>query len=576
MRLHLLHGVERSLTSYNILARECLYALGVGIITALAAICFNYMIHLVQWLCNTMWPQAAWSIPLSVALGGLLVGLLLWWRAKDLNEGGIPGVITSVFAKGGIIPGRVALIRMVTAALTIGSGGSAGREGPIVQIGASLGSKFARVFKLSEHKTILLLACGIAAGISSAFNAPVAGIFFALEIILARFTYHAFGLVVVSSVTSCLLTRSIVGDLYEFTAPIYVMSHYAEMFLFAGLGLTAAFVGVFFTHFLAFTEDLFHRLNCPTWLKPALGGLLCGCIAIPYPQIMGNGYDIIGAAVNGQLAWDLMFVLILAKIVGTSLTLGSGGAGGDLAPSLFIGCMLGGVYGALVNAVFPAGAVSSGGAYALIGMATVFAAAARAPLTAVFMIFEITGDYYLLMPLLLAAVIAALAAQALDKDSIYTLKLSRSVIESQHGHNPLARIKVSEIIKSNFISISPEASVAKLIEKFKETGFSLLAVANDEGRFYGLIDRRDIAYWRMRQNSSQDLQETLVKEIMRTDLGYVTPEDSLDTAVRTMGRCRVGCLPVLKSRTDAKLLAMLTRDEIFEAFIQNSGEAKDF
>ena len=190
MRLHLLHGVERSLTSYNILARECLYALGVGIITALAAICFNYMIHLVQWLCNTMWPQAAWSIPLSVALGGLLVGLLLWWRAKDLNEGGIPGVITSVFAKGGIIPGRVALIRMVTAALTIGSGGSAGREGPIVQIGASLGSKFARVFKLSEHKTILLLACGIAAGISSAFNAPVAGIFFALEIILARFTYH--------------------------------------------------------------------------------------------------------------------------------------------------------------------------------------------------------------------------------------------------------------------------------------------------------------------------------------------------------------------------------------------------
>ena len=161
MRLHLLHGVERSLTSYNILARECLYALGVGIITALAAICFNYMIHLVQWLCNTMWPQAAWSIPLSVALGGLLVGLLLWWRAKDLNEGGIPGVITSVFAKGGIIPGRVALIRMVTAALTIGSGGSAGREGPIVQIGASLGSKFARVFKLSEHKTILLLACGI-------------------------------------------------------------------------------------------------------------------------------------------------------------------------------------------------------------------------------------------------------------------------------------------------------------------------------------------------------------------------------------------------------------------------------
>ncbi len=566
--------VRRSLHNYNALAAECLYALVVGFITALAAICFNFMIKSVHSVSVWALPETWWAIPLSISVGGLLTGLFLWWRSKDLNPGGVSGVITSVFAQHGLIHGRVALIRMISAALTIGSGGSAGREGPIVQIGASLGSKFAQILKLSEHNTVILLSCGVAAGISSAFNAPIAGIFFALEIILARFTYHSFGLIVLSSVTSCVITRLLVGDLAEFSVPIYILQNSWEMILCLGLGLVSALVGVTFTRSLAISEKMFSHIKCPIWFKPAVGGLLCGAIAIFYPQIMASGYDVMNEAMNSHLAITLMLALVIAKIIGTSFILGSGGAGGDLAPSLFIGCMLGGVYGCVVNYIFP-GSTAATGAYALIGMATVFAAAARAPLTAVFMIFETTANYYMLMPILAASVVAALFASVLDKESLYTLKLSRSVLDMQQGSraliSPLEEINVAEVMSSDFTSVSPETSVHEAIAKLKETGYALLAVIDKKGNFCGQIDRRDIIYWRMRR-SGNNTKSTSVKEIMRTDVEFLTPDDSLAAAVHLMCRCRCGCLPVLESSRSRKLVAMLDRSEVFQAFVQKQGE----
>ena len=566
--------VRRSLHNYNALTAECLYALVVGFITALAAICFNFMIKSVHSVSVWALPETWWAIPLSISVGGLLTGLFLWWRSKDLNPGGVSGVITSVFAQHGLIHGRVALIRMISAALTIGSGGSAGREGPIVQIGASLGSKFAQILKLSEHNTVILLSCGVAAGISSAFNAPIAGIFFALEIILARFTYHSFGLIVLSSVTSCVITRLLVGDLAEFSVPIYILQNSWEMILCLGLGLVSALVGVTFTRSLAISEKMFSNIKCPIWLKPAVGGLLCGAIAIFYPQIMASGYDVMNEAMNSHLAITLMLALVIAKIIGTSFILGSGGAGGDLAPSLFIGCMLGGAYGCVVNYIFP-GSTAATGAYALIGMATVFAAAARAPLTAVFMIFETTANYYMLMPILAASVVAALFASVLDKESLYTLKLSRSVLDMQQGSraliSPLEEINVAEVMSSDFTFVSPETSVHEAIAKLKETGYALLAVIDKKGNFCGQIDRRDIIYWRMRR-SGNNTKSTSVKEIMRTDVEFLTPDDSLAAAVHLMCRCRCGCLPVLESSRSRKLVAMLDRSEVFQAFVQKQGE----
>ncbi|MGM9992081.1 MAG: chloride channel protein [Candidatus Bruticola sp.] len=560
--------------NYNVLTVECLYALAVGIITAVAAICFDFMIKGVNRFSLTVLPEVWWSIPVSISVGGLLTGLFLRWRAQDLNPGGVSGVITSVFEQHGLIHGRVALIRMISSALTIGSGGSAGREGPIVQIGASLGSKLAQICKLSEHHTVLLLACGVASGISSAFNAPIAGIFFALEIILARFTYHSFSLIVLSSVTSCVVTRLLVGDIAEFSVPVYALQSSWEMIFCLGVGLAAALTGVAFTRSLALSEKLFAKLLFPSWAKPAVGGFLCGVLAIFYPQIMAGGYEVMNEAMNGHMLLSLMLILAVAKILGTSFILGSGGAGGDLAPSLFIGCMLGGVYGGVVNFLVPSLAVSSG-AYALIGMAAVFAGAARAPLTAVFMIFETTMNYHLLMPLLASSVVASLFASALDKESLYTLKLSRSVLEmQQRGDNmigPLEKISVSEVMKPNFAFISPNDSVHHLIIRLQETGYSLLAVLDDQGIFCGQVDRRDIIYWKMRCHGC-DTKLTSVKEIMRTDVEFLTPQDSLASAVRTMCRCRCGCLPVFESASSHRLLAMLDRQEILQAFTKSQGD----
>ena len=365
-----------------------------------------------------------------------------------------------------------------------------------------------------------------------------------------------------------------VGDLAEFSVPIYVLQSSWEMLLCLGLGLISALVGVTFTRSLAVSEKIFGNIQCPVWFKPAVGGLLCGIIAIFYPQIMAGGYDVMNEAMNGHLAFTLMLALVIAKIIGTSFILGSGGAGGDLAPSLFIGCMLGGVYGYIANTVFP-GSTAATGAYALIGMATVFAAAARAPLTAVFMIFETTANYYMLMPILAASVVAALFASVLDKDSLYTLKLSRSVLDMQQGSgaliSPLEKISVAEVMSSDFTFVSPDTSVHDAIAKLKETGYALLAVINEKGSFCGQIDRRDIIYWRMRR-SGRSTKSTSVKEIMRTDVEFLTPGDSLTSAVHLMCRCRCGCLPVLESSRSRKLVAMLDRNEVFQAFVQKQGE----
>lgn len=571
---------QRSLSGYNALAKEFVYALGVGVITAAAAICFGWMISAVKGASLSFFPaEAKFSIPLSISAGGLAVGLLMYWLARDLKGGGVAGVINSVFADKGQIPGRVAFIRMVSSALTIGTGGSAGREGPIVQIGASLGSSFARFFKLSEQSTVLMLACGVAAGISSAFNAPLAGVFFALEIILSRFSYHTFGMVVLSSVTSCAVTRIFVGDTSEFSVPIYTLANYWELLLFIGLGAGAAITGAVFTRSLLWCEKKFAALNIPVWLKPAAGGLLCGILAAFYPQIMGSGWNVMNEAVNGRLDLQLMLILVLAKIIGTSLTLGSGGAGGDLAPSLFIGCMFGGVYGYAVSMLLP-GCTVSPGAYALVGMATVFAAAAKAPITAVFMIFESTSEYFMLMPLMAASVTAAMTASVIDRESIYTLKLSSSVLAMQRGEGSgtayLHSAKVAEAADSTVYTISPHASVSEAVKLFKSYGCSVLEAVDSRGRLAGQLDRKDIAYWRMRKREDESADQTCVSQIMRTDIDCALPSDSLAMALHLMSRCRAGCIPVLESHSSRKLEGTIRRSRISEAFLLNSGTKDDF
>ncbi|MBQ7501876.1 chloride channel protein [bacterium] len=561
----------RYFINYRILFYEFTEALCVGIITALAAILFKLMIEAVsQGMLFIFGELTGWRIPASIALGGLLVGVLSYFLARDLKGGSIPGVITSVFKNQGLIQGRLSFLRMVLSALTIGSGGSAGKEGPIVQIGASLGSKFAQLLKLSGRNRVLMLACGVAAGIASAFNAPLAGVFFALEIILGRFNCHAFSVVVISSAASCVLTRILTGDRDEFTLPVYIINNYSELLLFVGLGIAAGFVGVLFTRSIAWTEKRFAALALPSWIKPALGGLLCGLAAIFYPHIMGGGFNIVEQILNCQFSLALLGILVVLKILGTSLTLGSGGSGGDLAPALFTGAAMGGFYGELMQLVFP-GSVCLSGGYALVGMSAVFAAASRAPITSVFLLFEITSAYHMFLPLLLASVSAVLTASAIDSESLYTLKLSREVVSMHDGEDGSAYLraaKVKELMETDWHTIDTDCSVEDAIKTFGENGFAVLPIVDKEGRYYGQLDRKDIVYWRLRiEKEKLNPGQVCVREIMRDDIGYVSENDSLATAVYIMRRCRIGVLPVLEGGYSHKFIGMITRSRMFEQII---------
>ena len=546
-------------------------ALAVGSVTALGAIAFRWLIDFFHGVFFTEIPAGSVPVPLLVALGGLLVGLLTWFGAREAQGHGVPEVIMAVALRGGRIRGRVAIVKALASAITLGSGGSAGREGPIVQIGAALGSKLGQVLHCPEERVILLVACGSAAGISATFNAPLAGVFFALEVILGEFATRAFSMVVLSSVTASALSRAALGNSPAFTAPGHV--HPYEFGWFLGLGLLAGLVGIVYTRLLYLAEDGFEALRLPAPVKPALGGLLMGFVALLYPQVTGNGYEIIDGALANRLDVPLMAALVLAKIVATALTLGSGGSGGTFAPALYIGAVLGGAYGGWVQGLTPL-ATPAGGAYALIGMAAVFGSSARAPITAVLMLFELTGDYRLILPLMAATVLATMVSALLDRESIYSVKLKRRGVDlagrEKLLQDPMRRITVGEVMSRDFESVAPDLPLASLVELFNQTGHHGFPVVDRRGRLRGMVTLKDLEYARMRRRSFP--AKAAVQTLATAAPGYVCPEDSLSLALRTMGRLGVGRLPVVDSGATRRLVGILRRADIIAAYNREAGE----
>ena len=292
------------------------------------------------------------------ALGGLIVGLLVYFLAKETKGHGVPEVMLSVALLGGKIRFRVALVKALVSSICIGSGGAVGREGPIVQIGSSLGSSIARIFKLSKDKGRILVACGAGGGIAATFNAPLAGIFFALEVILRDYAPRHVSSVVLSSVVATVISRYYLGDHPAFLTPHYEILHIPEFAFYALFGFIAGGIGLLFIKTLYKTEDLFDQIKIPDYFKPAIGGLLIGVIGLYYPQVFGVGYETIGWALNGKILGQMALLLVGLKLVATSLSLGSGGSGGIFAPSLFIGAMSGIAFSKLTYLIAPGMGIS--------------------------------------------------------------------------------------------------------------------------------------------------------------------------------------------------------------------------
>ncbi len=488
--------LKQSTTVYMVLVASL-----VGLLGGYAAVALRMMIRYgQQWIWGTPeppsehWSLLAWvqDLPwywlvLAPTFGGFVVGLLVRYGAREARGHGVPEVMAAVATQGGRIRPRVAAVKATASSLCIASGGSVGREGPIVQIGAALGSSVAQVLGLGPRRMRTLVGCGAAAGIAAAFNAPVAGALFAVEIILGDFGVPQFSPIVISSVVATVVSRHFLGDFPAFEIPAYSMHHPAELLAYGVLGVLAAFTAILFTRTLHLTETMVERIRLWDPVKTALGGLAVGLLALAAPQVLGVGYEAMNGALEGRLGLAVLLGLLLAKLLAVSVTLGSGGSGGIFAPSLFLGAMLGGAVGAAMQYVMPGAAPP--GAYALVGMGAVVAAATHAPITAIMILFELTSDYKIILPLMISCIVGTLIMIRVNRDSIYTIKLKERGIDVRHGQdvNLLRSIPVTEVLRSDTVRVREGELLGPLLGRILHDGETLLPVVDDDGKYLGSI-----------------------------------------------------------------------------------------
>ncbi len=538
----------------------------VGLGTAFGAILFirliEYFRHIFFGFSEDVFTDLIGSNNFWIALipmvGGLIVGPIVYKFASEARGHGVPEVMLAVARQGGIIRARVALAKAVASAICIGSGGSAGREGPIVQIGSAIGSTIGQVFKMSQSRVKILVGCGAAAGISAVFNAPIAGVIFSLEIILGDFAIKTFSPVLLSSVIASVVTRTFLGDHPAFDVPSYSLVSAWEIPLYMILGSLCGSVAVLFTTTLHKTEELFEKIKVPGVVKPAIGGLLLGLIGIYYPQIFADGYETIKLTLYGNMVLWLMIILIFLKIAATSLTLGSGNSGGIFAPSLFMGAVTGGAFGFLVHSIFP-NITASEGAYALVGMAALVGGTTHAPITAILIIFEMTSDYRIILPLMVSVVFSTLVARHIYEPSIYTIKLIKRGIFLKEGKDiaVLRAHKVSEVMDTQFDVMPADMPLARIFEVVEKSRGTTFMVTDKSNKLVGILSFQD-----MLSILTQHTLDYLIiaKDIATTDYITLSPDDDLETAQKRLAVKDYKLLPVV-NREDPSIIHGVLRSE---------------
>jgi CIC family chloride channel protein len=546
----------------------------IGLVAGLGAAFFRWLIETFQ---DLAWGEAAtplaqfaespaWLRLAVPAVGGLLVGLIVRYVAPETRGHGVPEVMHAVARRGGVIRPVVALAKSVASAISIATGGAVGREGPIVQIGSALGSTFGQRLRLSARQVRTCVGCGAAAGIAATFNAPIAGAFFAAEVILGEFGVGAFSAIVVSSVSATVVARSLLGDVPAFVIPQYSIVHPAEMLTYAVLGLLAGVAAVAFVRVLHACEDGFERLRgVPEPVKPLLGGLAIGAIGLAMPEVMGVGYDTITDVLRGEVVWTVLVALLVVKLLATSLTLGSGGSGGVFAPSLFMGAALGGGVGHLARAVFGF-PMASPGAYAVVGMGAMVAAATHAPITAILIIFELTGDYRVILGLMASCVIGTLVAQKLQRDSIYTIKLTRRGVSLRQGRevNVLRQLRVADVVHHRMEVCHRSATLDQLARCMAESPHYEFVVVDDDGALVGAISMDELRRILPHRESLGDV--VIAEDLATQPVLYLREDDTLDRAMRQFGHRTHEELPVLPAGESMVPIGVIGRQDVINAY----------
>jgi len=494
--------------------------------------------------------------------GGLLVGIIVYFFAHEAKGHGVPEVMEAVALKDGRMRTRVVFAKAFASAICIGSGGSVGREGPIVQIGSAISSAIGRLFKVSGGRLRILVACGAAAGIAATFNAPMAGAIFSLEIILSELTALQFIPIVVSSVIATALSRHYLGNFPAFEIPPYDFLHYSELFLYLVLGVLAGVVAYIFIRLLYGMEDFFEKWKLPEFIKPAIGGLIIGCIGFFFPHIFGVGYESITQILHGEMVGVMLFGLLIAKILATSITIGSGNSGGIFAPSLFMGAALGGGFGQVVHTLLPH-TTALPGAYALVGMGAVVAGTTRAPITAMIIVFEMSANYLIILPLMFACTIGLLISAHLSRESIYTLKLVRKGLNIYAGKelNVLKRLKVSQVMIPDIELVSPSAPLAEVATRMMASSHTHFFVVGDDNRIHGHISLENLRPILKDYESVRDV--VIASDLMNQEVTVVNTKESLDMVMQLFGKFELDQIPVAE---EGQLVGTIRRGDVIEAY----------
>ncbi|NPA31384.1 MAG: CBS domain-containing protein [Chloroflexi bacterium] len=554
------------LGSPAMLFRLSLMAVVIGLTTGYGAVIFIRLLNWVQDVAVDLRNQwGALGLFGTMLVGGIITGLIVTYIAQEAKGHGVPEVMQALVLNGGRIRPAVVVAKALGSAVTIGVGGSAGREGPIVQIGAALGSVIGQVLKVSTERLKILVAAGAASGIAATFNAPIAGVLFALEVILGEFEMGNFGIVVIAAVTASIVSHTYLGSAPAFHVPAYGLNAAVEIVFYTILGLLSALLAVLFIKMLYALEDLFDNWRFPEWAKPAIGMLLTGVVGLAFPQVLGPGLHFIGEviAANVPLTVGALLILALMKLVATSFTLGAGNSGGVFAPALFSGAALGGAVGLLLQKALP-GLDINPGAYALVGMAATFAGAARAPMTAILIVFEMSNDYRLILPLMFATVVSTFIAQILLPESIYTLKLARRGIVLRQGRemDVMESVTVAEAMDPHPETVPEDMPITLLGKAFEEAHVHGFPVVDAAGRLVGVVSLGDY----QRALSQPGGEKLRVRDIMTRDIVVAYPDETLWQVMRKMGLRDVSRLPVVTRDDPQRLVGIIRRRDIISAY----------
>jgi CIC family chloride channel protein len=555
---------------------ETIYALlipAVGLLTGFAALGIAHVLVLLQRL---LWGSGEnlvagaeaspwWHRLVIPALGGATIGLLGWLLKRDVRGSGTAGLIESIALRGGRIRLRQEGPAVLAGIVTVSTGGSLGREGPMIEFAAVLGSWLGRVFGLNARQVSVLVCCAAGAAISAVYNAPIGGSIFVMEILIGTFALEIFGPVVIASVLSTFVFRAAVGQLPRFVIPEYSLVSAWELVGYLVLGVLCGGFSVAIIRFMGWVADGFHRMVRVRHARPIVGFLLLGAIGIAFPHVFGNGYETVNLALHEQLPLTLLLVLPFLKLVAMAMTRGSGGSGGVFTPTLMLGALVGGAFGYAMHAAFPA-QTAEYGAYAIVGMGAVLAGTTHAPIMAIMMIFEQTNSYPIILPLMLGCIVSNQVARRLKPESLHRDALRRRgvVVDVAPEASVMRSVRVADVMHDDLDSVEERDPFSRVIEYFLNTPRNFLYVVDEQRRFTGAIPLHAIK----QALTSRYPPDLVLAADLVEPFEFVTPDQHLADVMETFWRQHAERLPVVADRDSGRLVGWISQRDLIGVYSQ--------